>query len=73
VKDFRVDLVSAALDALDGSIVGSIVGELSLFLLFPFLVVDDRSAVMGTMIYMPLSSFLARLQEDGEAMEHFLF
>ena len=68
-----MNLVLAAIDALDGSIVGSIVGELSLFLLFPFLVVNDRSAVMGTIIYIPLSNFLARLQEDGEAMEHLLF
>jgi hypothetical protein len=65
--------------AIIGSIVGSIVGsaistlELSLFLLFPFSVVDDRSAIAGTMIYMPLISFPARLQEDGEVMEHFPF
>ena len=58
------------------SIVGSIVGsaiitlELSLFLFFPFSVVD-KSAVVGTMIYMPLISFPARVQEDGEVMEHF--
>jgi len=46
--------------------------ELSLFLFFPFLVVD-KSAVAGTMIYMPLISFPARVQEDGEVMEHFPF
>jgi len=68
-----VDLVLAAIGALDDSIVGSIVGELSLFLLFPFSVVDDRSAVAGTMIYMLLISFPARLQEDSEVMEHFPF
>jgi hypothetical protein len=102
-----VDLVFAAIGALDDSIVGSvivgsivgsviigsivgsaivgsvivgsaIVGsaistlELSLFLFFPFLVVD-KSAVAGTMIYMPLISFPARLQEDGEGMKHFPF
>jgi len=88
-RDFRVDLILAAIDALHdwivgsivcsilgwivGSIVGSIVGELSLLLLFPFSVVDDRSAVTGTMIYMPLISFPARLQDDGEVMEHFPF
>ena len=33
----------------------------------------DRSAVAGTMIYMPLISFPARLNEDGEVMEHFPF
>ena len=37
---------------------------------FPFSVADDRSAIVGTMIYMPLISFPARLQEDGEVMEH---
>jgi len=68
-----VDLVLAAIGAPDDSIVGSIVGELSLFLLFQFLVVDDRSAVAGTMIYMPSISFPARLQDNGEVMEHFPF
>jgi hypothetical protein len=60
--------------AIIGSIVGSAIStlELSLFLFFPFSVVD-KSAVAGTMIYMPLISFLARLQEDGEVMEHFWF
>jgi hypothetical protein len=29
------------------------------------------SAVAGTMIYMPLIRFPARVQEDGEVMEHF--
>jgi len=107
-----VDLVLAAIGALDDSIVGSIVGaaiigsivgsaivgsivgfviigsivgfaiigsivgfaistlELLLFLFFPFSVVD-KSAVAGTMIYMPLISFPARVQEDGEVMGHF--
>ena len=77
VRNFRVDLILAAIGALDdsiiGSIVGSIVGELSLILLFPFLVVNDGSAVVGTMIYMPLISFPARLQEDGEVMKDFPF
>jgi len=121
VRDFRVDLVLAAIGALDDSFVGLIVGsaivgsivgfaiigsivgfaiigsivgfaiigsivgfaiissivgsaistlELSLFLFFPFSVVN-KSAVAGTMIYMPLISFPARVQEDGEVMEHF--
>ena len=52
----------------EGSIVGSLIGELSLFLFL--LLVDDRSAVVGTMISMPLISFLARVQENGEVMEH---
>jgi hypothetical protein len=63
--------------AIIGSIVGSAIialgSELSLFLFLPFSVVDDRSAVAGTMIYMPLISFPARVQEDGEVMEHFPF
>ena len=62
VRDFQVDLVWAAIgafaDSIVGSIFGSIVGsaiigvqsELSLFLFLPFSVVDDRSAVAGTMI-----------------------
>jgi len=64
-----VDLVVAAIGALDDSIVG----DLSLFLLFPFSVVDDRSAVACNMIYMPSISFPARLQEDGAGMEHVPF
>jgi len=60
--------------AIIGSIVGSAIStlELSLFLFFQFSVVDN-SAVAGTMIYMPLISFPATLQEDGEVMEHFPF
>ena len=80
-----MELVLAAIRALDDSIVGSIIGliiasivasilgELLLFLLFPLLVVDDRSAVAGTMIYMPLISFPARQYEDGEVIEYFPF
>ena len=81
VRDFRVDLVLAAIgafaDSIVGSILGSIVGaiialgsELSLFLFLPFSVVDERSAVAGSMIYMPLISFPARVQEYGRVMEH---
>jgi hypothetical protein len=51
----------------------SLGGELSLFLFLSVLVVDDRSAVVGSMIYMRLKSFPARVQEDGEVREHFLF
>ena len=60
--------------AIIGSMLGSAIStlELSLFLFFTFSVVD-KSAVAGTMIYMPLISFMARLQEDGEVMEHFPF
>jgi hypothetical protein len=51
----------------------SLGGELSLFLFLWVLVVDDRSAVVGTMIYMRLKSFPSRVQEDGEVREPFLF
>jgi len=80
-----VDLVVAAIGALDDSIVGSIVhsivgsivysivGDRSLFVLFSFSVVDDRSAVAGTIIYIALITLPARLQEDGEVLEHFPF
>jgi hypothetical protein len=40
--------------------------------MFPFSVVDC-SAVVGTMIYLPLISLPVKLQEDGDGMEHFLF
>ena len=60
--------------AIIGSIVGSAIStlELSVCLFFPFSVVD-KSAVAGTIIYMPLISFPARLQEDGKVMEHLPF
>ena len=60
-----MDLVIAAVDALGG--------ELSLFLFLPFSVVDDRSVVAGTMMYMPLTSFPARVQKHSKFMEHFPF
>jgi len=70
-------LCSAIVGSIVGyAIIGSIVGfaictdELSLFLFFPCSVVD-KSAVAGTMIYLPLISFPARVQEDGEVIEHF--
>ena len=81
------DLVLAAIRALDDLIVSSIEGsaiiglivasaiitfELSLILIFPFSVVE-KSVIAETMIYMPLICFPARLQEDGEIMEHFPF
>jgi hypothetical protein len=62
LRDFRVNIVFAA--------VGALRGELCLILLFPLSIVDDRSAVTVTMIYKPLISFPARVQEDGEVMEH---
>jgi hypothetical protein len=65
VREFQVDLVFPA--------VGAFGGELSLFLFLLFLVVDDRSAVAGTAMYLPLTSFPARVQQDGEFMEHFPF
>ena len=98
VRNFRVDLVLAAIGTHDDSIVdwivdsivysivgsivysivGSIVGsvfstvgsKLSRFLFLTCLVVNGRSAVAGTTIYMPSVSFLASVQEDGKVMEH---
>jgi len=70
-------IVDVSEDLIVGLVVGSVISSLetglSLFLLFPFSVVDDRSAVAGTAMYMPLISLLARLLEDGEVMEHFPF
>jgi len=65
VRDFRVDLVFAAIGALGG--------ELSPFLFVLFSVFNDRSAVAGTRIYMPLFGFRVRVQEDGKVVEHFWF
>jgi len=52
---------------------GTLGSELSLFRFLQLSVVDDRSAVAGPIIYIPLVSFLARVQEDSEVMEHFPF
>jgi len=77
--DFRTEeaggLVGAIIGDTEDLIVGSLIitlgSELSLFLFLPLLVVNDRSAVAGTIIYMPLISYAARVQDDGEGMEHF--
>jgi len=80
--DFRIEGVGGFVDtivgvsedsivSLLGSEISSLESELSLFLFLPFAVVDERSAVTGTMIYIPLVIFAARVQEDGEVMEHF--
>ena len=71
--DLDLAVIGALDDSILDSIVGSIGGGLSLFLLFLFSVVDDSSVVTGTMIYMPLIDFPARLQEDDNVMEHFPF
>jgi len=76
-------MIGVSEDSMVGSIVGLVVGsatigsmistlesELSHFRFLLFSVVDERSAVTGTLIYMRLISFPARLQEDGEDMEH---
>jgi hypothetical protein len=64
-------------DLIEGLVVGSVISslqsELSLFHLFPLSVVDDRSAVAGTMMYMPLNSLPARLLEDGKVMDNLPF
>jgi len=66
-------IVGSVVDsAFIGSVISTLESELSVFLCFPFSVVD-RSAVVGTMIYLPLISFPARFNEDGEVMEHFPF
>jgi hypothetical protein len=80
--DWRIEEVGGFVDAivgvsedsivdLVGSVISSLESELSLFLFLPFVVVDERSAVAGTMIYMPLIILPARVQEYGEVMEHF--
>jgi len=50
--------------------ISTLTGELSLFPIFTFLIVNDGSVVMETIKYMPLISFPVRLKEDGELMEH---
>jgi len=84
VRDFWVDLVLVVqhvhkteeaggfIDAIIDSVISSLDIELSLFLYLHFSIVDDRSAVAGTEIYMPFIISPARLQEDGTDMEHFL-
>ena len=52
------------------SVISSLESELSLLLHVPFSVVDDRSAVAGTTMYMLLISLRARLLEDGKVMDH---
>jgi hypothetical protein len=53
-------IVGVSEDAIVGLVVSSVISslesELSLFLLSPILVVDDRSVVVGTVMYMPLIS-----------------
>jgi len=61
------------MDPRDDSIVGSIVGELPLILLILYSAADDRSAVVGTMIYIPLVSFLMGLEENFQVGGHFPF
>jgi len=56
-----------------GTVVSTLGSELALFLFLPFLGVDDRSGVTGTMIYITLVSVPSRVQGDGEVMEHFPF
>jgi len=64
---------SAIIGSIVGSAISALGSQLSFFLFLPFSIVDVRSAVAGTMIYMPLISFTARVEEDGEVMEHFPF
>jgi hypothetical protein len=55
------------------AVIGSFEGELPLLLVCLCLVVDDRSAVVGTILYMAFIGYLARVREDGEVKEHFPF
>jgi hypothetical protein len=65
MKELQVDLVFAA--------VGALRGEMTISLFLRFAVVDDRSAVVGTIMYIPLNSCLGTVQEDCKYMEHFAF
>ena len=64
-------IVGDSEDSIVGLLPISLGSKLSLILFLPLSVVDDRSAVVGTIIYMPLTSFPARVQDDGKVMEHF--
>lgn len=55
-----------------GSMIRSLESELSPLLFLPILIVDDRSAVVRTVTYMPLIIFAVRGQEEGDVMEHCL-
>jgi len=57
-------------DSIVGSLIITLGSDLSLFRFLPLSVVDDRSVVVGSMICMPLSSYLERVWEDGEMMKH---
>jgi hypothetical protein len=75
--DFRIEevggfvdaIVGVSEDSIVGLVVGSVLSQLSLFLFLPCSVVDERSVVAGTIIYMPLIILPARVQEDGEVIE----
>jgi len=64
-------IVGDSEDSIVGSLIITLASELFLFLCLPLPVVHDRSAVAGTIIYMPLTSFPVRVQEDSEVIEHF--
>jgi hypothetical protein len=74
LRDCPGDLVFPVIGTLDHTIRGRIVGSaistraLSLFLVFLFSVVD-MSLVVGTMIYIALIRFSARVQEVSEVMK----
>jgi len=57
--------------AITCSVVIPLVRELTLFPFLPCWVVDNRRTVTEIMIYMPVSSFPERVEEDGEVMEDF--
>jgi len=75
VSDFQVDSVFVAIGALGAELSSgcelSLGGERSRFRHLQFSVVDDSSVVAGTMIYLPLTSYPMRVQEDGEDVRGF--
>jgi len=79
-----VNLDFDARDALDRSIVGSIVGfnvgfigtlqnELSLFYYIPSLVINTRRAVARTMVFIALIDLPVRVHKDDKVTAHFPF
>jgi len=73
----RAEAADGFVDAIVGSVIIYSVmctpeSQHSHFLLHPFSLVNDRSAVPVTMMYMLLITFPARVQQDDEVMEHCL-
>jgi len=71
VRKFWVVVVFSSIGVLDDFIIDLVIGEPSVIVNFPFSGVDDRSAVVWKMVYMPLTSFAVVLKADGEVVEYF--